>query len=267
MTGTDAPAGTDRTLGALAAERDFLLRSLADLEAEHAAGELTEDHFRHLHDQYTVQAATVLRAIERVGTPTGAPVVRRPRRRRRVLAGAALVLALAGAGGTLLARSLADRQDGETITGNAQSTPDNLAVLARAARQRPDDFDAQMTYAAALMEDGQAVEALRTFDAASRLDPTSAAPKAYGGWIVFLAGLTDDALPRLDAAIATDPSYPDAHFFRGMVLLRGRGDTAGALVELRRFLDLAAPGPERDQVQAVVDQLESDPSTTTTSPG
>jgi len=261
-------AGATTALDTLRAEREFLLRSLADLEAEHAAGELTDERFRALHDQYTVQAATVLRAIERLHQAPAEPAGTAPARHRGRRAVTAVLVAavVVGGGGTLLARSLGEREAGQTITGNAQSQSDTLDTLARRARQRPDDFDAQMAYASALMQAGEAVDALRAFDIAARLDPSAPAPKAYGGWLVFLAGLTEEALPRIDAAIAADPDYPDAHFFRGMVLLRGRNDRDGALVELRRFLDLAPPGAERDQVQQLVASLEQ-PSTSTTTTG
>ena len=91
MTATDhaaAPsADGDRTAAALRAEREFLLRSLADLDAEHAAGELADERYRELHDRYTVQAATVLRALERLQQETGPspfiPSRRRVRRRVR----------------------------------------------------------------------------------------------------------------------------------------------------------------------------------------
>lgn len=268
MTTTDQTATHSKpgTLDALMAERDFLLRSLADLDEEHAAGELTEARFTELRDQYTIQAATVLRAIERL-QPAGraADAVAAPTRRVRRLAVAVVTaVALAVVGGGMLVRSLGDRGPGQTITGNAQSGAPDLDQLARAARQRPDDYDSQMAYATALMEAGQALDALRAFDAASRLDLAAPAPKAYSGWLVFLAGLPDQALTRIDAAIDADPNYPDAHFFRGMVLLRGRNDTTGAIAELRRFLDLAPPGPERDQVEQLLDQLTDDAPPTTT---
>ncbi|MEO7837244.1 MAG: hypothetical protein ABIS21_06340, partial [Acidimicrobiales bacterium] len=54
-------------------ERDFLLRSLQDLEREQEAGDLDEADYRSLRDSYTARAAAVLRAIEATGT--GAPVV------------------------------------------------------------------------------------------------------------------------------------------------------------------------------------------------
>ena len=259
------PRGDAATLVDLASERDFLLRSLADLETEHAAGDLDDDRYRRLHDHYTVQAATVLRAIARLQEDAhpanDAMTVSGRRGRSRVVVAGMVIIVVAAIGGAMLVRSLGDRQPGQTITGNSQSSVPGLDDLARAARQRPDDFDAQMAYATALMQAGNALDALRAFDAAARLDPAAPAPKAYGGWILHLAGLTNEALPRLDAAIAADPSYPDAHFFRGMVLLRGRNDPAGALAELRRFLELAPAGPERTQVQQLVDQLAA-PSTT-----
>ncbi|MFP5318200.1 MAG: tetratricopeptide repeat protein [Acidimicrobiia bacterium] len=261
----DAGAGArpdDGTAAALAAQRDFLLRSLVDLDAEHAAGELSDSRYRELHDRYTVEAATVLRALERLSTVE--PEAARPKRRPRGLAvAAAAVIALIATGATLLVRSTATRQPGQSITGNAQSGAD-LDSLARAARSRPADPDAQLAYASALLDAGKLVDALKAFDTAARLDPADPVAKAYGGWIVSLAGLTDEALSRLDAAVAADPAYPDAHFFRGMVLLRGRGDRAAGEAELREYLRLAPPGPERDEVQ---DLLAGLPPTTTTTTG
>lgn len=253
-------------LEALRAERDFLLRSIEDLEEERADGELTSGRYEELLDTYTVQAATVIRALERAesalpaaGEPreAGEPVRRGRRWGRRALLGAAAVVLLA-VGGALLARSLDRRQMGQTITGNAQSRTSPPAA-AGAMPEQPEDPQAHIAHARSLLAEGKLVDALKEFDAVARLDPDNAEAKAYGGWIVFLAGLTDDALRRLDAATATDPAYPDAHFFRGMVLLRGRDDRAGALGELRQFLRLAPAGPERSQVEATVAKLETTP--------
>lgn len=259
-TGTPAAA-----LESLRAERDFLLRSIADLESEHAAGELSDDRYGELLDGYTVRAATVLRAVERLEA-TGAepsPATARAAGRWRTATVAAVVLAFVVVGGGLLLRSAGDRQPGQTITGNAQSGTPSLDGLQQAARDRPDDPRAQLDLAQALLDADRPVDALKAFDEAARLDPGDPEPQAYAGWIVFLAGLPDEALPRLDAAIAVDPTYPDARFFRGMVLLRGKGDTAGALAELREFVRLSPAGPERDQVQALVAELEGTASSTT----
>ena len=52
-------------------ERDFLLRSLADLEAEHDAHDIDDVDYRNLKDDYTARAAAVLRALE---SPPDRPV-------------------------------------------------------------------------------------------------------------------------------------------------------------------------------------------------
>ena len=62
---------------ALLEERDFLLGSLDDLEAEYAAGDLDDADYESLKADYTTRAARVLRAIEAGSSP------HRSRHRRR----------------------------------------------------------------------------------------------------------------------------------------------------------------------------------------
>ena len=45
-------------------ERDFLLASLDDLEAEYAAGDLDDDDYAALKADYTTRAARVIRELE-----------------------------------------------------------------------------------------------------------------------------------------------------------------------------------------------------------
>ncbi|MDQ6616327.1 MAG: hypothetical protein M3083_16690, partial [Actinomycetota bacterium] len=62
MSTTEPAADTD--LESLRQEREFLLRSLADLDAEYEAGDIEEKDYRSLTDDYTARAAAVLRAID-----------------------------------------------------------------------------------------------------------------------------------------------------------------------------------------------------------
>ena len=61
--------GSDLDLAALAEERDFLLSSLRDLDAEHDAGDIDDVDYETLRDDYTVRTAQVLRAIGRAEQP------------------------------------------------------------------------------------------------------------------------------------------------------------------------------------------------------
>ncbi|MGH9030519.1 MAG: tetratricopeptide repeat protein [Acidimicrobiia bacterium] len=237
---------------ALEAERDFLLRSLEDLEAEHAAGELGADEYHRLVDEYTARAAATLRALGGDAAPPSGT----PRRRARTTAVVVGLVVVAAAAGVLLASSLGLRQPGQTVTGNAQSGG-SRAAFERAVERRPDDVAARMQLARFLLQSGEPVDALKQYDRAAELDPGNVEALAYGGWIISLAGLPDEALKRLDAAVAADARYPDAHVFRGMVLYRGLGDLAGAAAELRTYLELAPDGPMRDQVEALLEEIKA----------
>jgi uncharacterized protein (TIGR02996 family) len=210
----------------------------------------------------------VLRSIEEGvdARPGPAPVSWR----RRLLVGLGIA-AFATVAGVLLAGALGQRLPGGSATGNAQS--DRREALVRQVRQHPDNVNARMAYARFLLESGEAADAVAEFDTAAHLDPKNAEAPAYAGWLVFLAArsqsgdaqsgaatpsrdvaaeLTAAALRRLDQAVAADPYFPDAHFFRGMVLLRGANDPAGAVPEFERYLALAPEGPQSDEVRQLL---------------
>ena len=261
------------TLASLESERDFLLRSIADLETERDAGNLDDERYRQLKDDYTARAAAVLRSIEegRDAVPLPAPV---PRKRKLFTGGA--VLAFIVVAGLLLNAAAGERHNGQTITGNAQSnsTPASAPeadqarreALERQVREHPDDPAAHLVYARYLLEAGELTEAVKEYVATARLDPKNAEANAYAGWVSFVAAqsenadpktaaeLTDRALVRLDAAVAAGPDYPDAHFFRGMVQFRGKNNPKAAIPDFERFLALVPDGPLNEQVKQVLEQ-------------
>ena len=117
-----------------------------------------------------------------------------------------------------------------------------------------------------MLEVGELTNAVKEYVATAKLDPRNAEANAYAGWVTFLAAqsenadpktaadLTDRALARLDAAVAAGPDYPDAHFFRGMVLFRGKNNPKAAIPELERYLVLVPDGQLNAQVKQLLDQ-------------
>ena len=235
----------------LETERDFLLRSLDDLEVARTVGEVEDANFDRLRDDYTARAAAAIRSLDegRDRRPPTAPAS--SWRRRAAVGGLAAVFA-AGAG-LLVNASLGQRLPGQTVTGNAQNVSGLSSMEAR-VRDHPADPAAHRALAQARLDRRDLVDALKEFDAAARLDPHDAASRAYGGWIVYQAGVVDDALRRLDAAVAADPDYPDAHLFRGVVLFRAKHDAPAAVAELERYLAAVPNGPLDQQVRAVLDE-------------
>ncbi|MFP5377645.1 MAG: tetratricopeptide repeat protein [Acidimicrobiia bacterium] len=327
---------------ALEEERDFLLRSLDDLERERAAGDLADEDYRALRDDYTARAAAVLRRLAaedaappaapgRPAAPTNggpspaatdgrpasapgdgavpaadgasagavppadgasagaAPAVpgaaavppataasaraERPaaaaldgagampavagdggpqaRRRRAVAAGArpaggrrrwppvavgAVLLAFASAAGLLVARSAGERLPGEAASGDIAATGPAAGIAAELVAARD------------LIGAGRTLDAVKAYDRILEQDPDQPEALAYRGWLVRLAGraagdrsLIDRGMELIERAVATDPGYPDARFFRAFVNYQDRGDPAAAVPDLRAYLAGDAP--------------------------
>ena len=230
---------------ALEAERDFLLRSIADLDAEQAAGDLSDTDYAALRDDYVARAAATVRALDSPETPELAvphagirhevPPVRGAAGRGRGVMVVVGCLAVALVAGIALARSSGSRPAGAPLTGSL-----------------PSSTSAELEQAAAYIGAGKAIDAVKLYDTILKKDPNQPVALAYRGWLVRLAGLKDEGLGYLDRAVAADPSYPDAHFFRGMMLWEDKKDPAGAVSEFRLFL---ANRPPQAMVALVTDAL------------
>lgn len=234
-------------------ERRFLLDSLRDLEREREAGDIDEDDYETLRDDYTARAAEVIRALEADDArPSRGPTRRRPptagKRQvsRRIVAGLLLLGMLAVAGGSVFVLA-PDRQPGEPLTGSLPETAADRLALAH-------QLEAQ----------GEAVEAIKLYDAVLREDPGNVEALTYRGWLLKLAGLTDRAQTSLDKAVSVDPGYPDARFFRGMLLYQDRKDAAAAIPEFEAYLSSNPPADTVGPVQDVLDRARADLAAATT---
>jgi tetratricopeptide (TPR) repeat protein len=218
----------------LVAEREFLQRSISDLEAEHAAGDLATEDFAELRDEYVARAAFVTNALD--SNIAAVPAAARGRDPRRTALTVVACLAVAGLAGVALAAAAGSRPAGSPLSGSL-----------------PDTTSERLNRASELTGAGKPVEALKIYDAILKQDPKQPVALAYRGWLIRLAGLKEQGLGFEDRAVAADPSYPDAHFFRGMMLWQDKSDPAGAVAEFRLFLSNRPPA---SMVALVQDALE-----------
>jgi cytochrome c-type biogenesis protein CcmH/NrfG len=256
-------------------ERDFLLRSLDDLEEERATGSIDDESYRELHDDYTARAAAVIRALrDGVDARPAVPPVSL-RRRLTVIGG---LVAFAVLAGVALAYALGARLPGQTASGNsAASSPragvDQRARLEAAVRRDPDDVASRLLLARHLEADDDLPGALEQYAEVVRIDPSNADAFAQSGRILYLtasqappeqaAGLVDTARARLDHSIELAPDLGEARFFRAIVLANEFGDFAGAQSDLQRYLLAEPDGTFADQARQlladVTNALESPP--------
>ena len=263
---------------ALEQERDFLLRSLDDLEDERAAGSIDDASYRALHDDYTARAAAVIRAL-RDGVDTRPDAPRSSWIRRSLVIGGLLIFAVAA--GVTLALALGARLPGQTASGNSGEprtparTADRRARLEAAVTENPGDIGSRLLLARFLESDDDLPGALEQYDEVIRIDPTNADALAQSGRILYLtaaqasatdaADLVDAARSRLDRSIDLDPELADPRFFRAIVLANEFGDFTAAQADLQRYLVAAPDGTFADQARQlladVTNALESPAST------
>jgi tetratricopeptide (TPR) repeat protein len=254
-------------------ERDFLLRSLDDLEAERAVGNVDDGTYRELHDDYTARAAAVIRSLD---ADTDLTVPDRPpasNLARALTVTGVVTFAIVAA--FVLAHAIGQRHPGQTITGNNQVASGPTApgvdpgpALTAAAREHPRSFAARIAYARYLLATRDFGDAVLQFGAAARIDPSRPEPPAYAAWAGALVAqqvpdatthrsLLSASLERLNEVISSHPKYPDAYALKGVILFDFEQDARHAVPSFQRFLLLTdEANPLRSQVLDFLAQAE-----------
>lgn len=232
---------------ALEEERDHLLRSIEDLDREHAAGEVGEPDYEELRAGYVARAAAVLRAIEEAAPAAPAdPPAPPPRRRRsrlrralgrrrvRAALGAVLAVCVVGLVALFALRAAGVRLPGETVSGGPSlSSTQEVRQDLQQARQ--------------LGASGDVTDALTLYQRVLAVEPHQPEALAYRGWLLRLTGLQDRSHPAgtelvdagrasIEEALAADPTYGDAHLFLGITLLEDAHELLPAVAQFRLAL-------------------------------
>jgi tetratricopeptide (TPR) repeat protein len=267
-------------------ERDFLMKSLDDLELERESGGIDEESYTQLHDDYTARAAAVLRTL-RDGvdvTPTSPAPTKRTARRRLVVVSLVVVFALVAGG--LLALAVGARLPGQTGSGNTQPTATTNASSKALAKKiddlqakvnaSPDDYQLRLDLALAYEENGDITNALKQSDAAISIDADRPEGHTNLARLLYLvseqlpskkaqAQYVAQALAGFNKAIEVGPDYADAYYLRGVLYAFGLKDNARSQVDLQNYLLKAPSGRWADNARTLLAQvtkaLES-PSTT-----
>jgi hypothetical protein len=243
-------------LAELEEERRFLLRSIGDLDREHAAGDVDDGDYRTLRDGYVARAATVLRAIDE---GHAALPQRPPRRWWRVAAGIAVTVVVAVGAGWWVAHSSGQRLEGQTITGGAPV----------------DQVTAELAKARQLLGTDPA-GAIKLYQDVRTLDPTNVEARTYVAWLLVVtsrgasADVADLALTQgmqeLQAVTTSAADYPDAWCF--LAIAHGNfqdpPDPTAARTEGEACLARNPPADMRGLIQSFVDVQAGSTTTTPT---
>lgn len=252
-------------------ERRGLLRALRDLDEERATGQITDETYRRVRAETEVKAVAVLRALEArdgageatthlrslrspaEGNGAGAPE-RGGADRRRVLIGVLVGGLIVAAVVPILARSVGNRAPGQPITGGTVGGA--LSFFQQRVAEHPNDVAARLDLAQRYLQAGDARSAVVQYLAALNLDPRNAEAQANLGFVLYAAGRAQDGLRAVEQALAADPNYPEALYFKGVILLRGLRRPAEAAVAFRAYLDAAPFGSHRSEVESLLREAQ-----------
>jgi tetratricopeptide (TPR) repeat protein len=234
------------------------LEALHDVEADHGAGSLDEDSYLRQRDEAEERAAATLAEVEAAGGRGVEPTPRSGGRRAAAVLASLLAIALLGgfalpapfglAERTVVDQALADAQkqekarlaDIQRLLNELAADPRNTTVLSELA-------DAYLA--------GSTAEDLRRA-AVSLQVLISLAPQnrsAYRRLVTAYISAADwaDARAASDSYAGFAADDPDIPFFRGLIALRGDRDTAEAIRQFDRFLQLAPDDPRAAMVRSL----------------
>jgi hypothetical protein len=249
---------TDEERAQLEAEREFLVRSLDDLENERFDSAIDEATYETLHSDYTARAAAVLRTLESGNAPKKEKAPPVPKGRRVfVLAGIAV---FAGLAAFTLARSSGTRASGGLPTGGV-TTP----------TAAPTSYAGHLARAEQFRAEGITDQATDQYLAAAKLRPKSAEPLVDIADMLltrYATGLDNDtriiteSAQLLDHAAQLEPNYGPAFFDKGLLLAAQQKPVAQSVAAFRKYLDVDPTGAQAATARSLIQQLTA-PSTTT----
>jgi tetratricopeptide (TPR) repeat protein len=240
-------------------QREFLLRSIDDAERELAAGDLAQADFdvlvrrdqQHLAEVEAELAALGPEAPEDPGpTSSITPAADTPTRRRfgpwrRVGIVAASLLIVTGAV-ILVNHAVNPSLPGQPVTGTV--TESKVKQIA-----------AELTEAAVLNNNGEAVQALQLYQEVLAQDPGDPIALAASGWLEWNYGsaggsATSELAGRRaeKKSIAIAPTYWAGHLYLGLILLNQDHNASGAIKEFTKFLGDSPPDAELVSVAPLV---------------
>lgn len=212
-------------------DRDFLERSLADLELERAAGDLADDDYADLKARYEAR-------LTRSG-PSATPERASAWGQKLVWV---VVVAVVGVGAGLgVAQWSGAREPGEQVSGGLPST--SSEQLAEAAR---------------LFQAGEISEAIAVYQSVLDENPEDVEALTYFGWMLRNVGNAQDdeqlqasGVNLIERALEVDPDFAEGWLFRGIIFLRDEDDPERAVDALR----LALAGDPIPEIEAAAREL------------
>jgi tetratricopeptide (TPR) repeat protein len=260
-------------------DRRAAVRTLRELDFEHAAGHVSDADYADLRARYEADTAAILTELDRLGAapapaPT-APIAEAPAPLPRAgwrhpvavgVAAVALVIFGVGLGVGIVRYTEPDPNAGAPMPGSRPLAGSETPSAANAPRGpvTPEMLQGMLQAARASLFARRYNEAIAAYQAVLKRDPDNVDATTHLGLIAAIAAqgehgpeMVDRALGLFDRALERDPNYPPALLYRGQVLLEVRKDVAGAIKSWEKFVAVAPPGEDRDRVAKMLSEARA----------
>jgi tetratricopeptide (TPR) repeat protein len=255
----------------LAEDRRAALRTLRELEFEHAAGHVSDEDYADLRARYEAETAAILSELDRLGAaaaPAPAPPAEAatPTTARRsawrhpaaVAAGAVALVTFGVALGVGIVRyTEPDPNAGAPMPGSRPMAGMEAPSAANAPRGpvTPAMLEGMLGAARSSLFAGRYSEAMAAYQAVLKRDANNVDALTHMGLIAAIAAqgehgpeMVNRALDLFERVLALDPNYPPALLYRGQVLYEVKKDIPGAISSWEKFVAVTPPGEDRDRV-------------------
>ena len=256
----------------LTEEQEFLLRSLDDLEKEHSNGDLSDDEYETLRNDYTHRLATVTRSL--AGSEPPSP----SQNSKRYLWWIGVIAVVGIAAGYAVAQSSGLRAPGEPLSGEIDRSPRNRlasaqslffagdlegarGVIEEVLRDAPEMTEALVLSAQIHERMANPLAAIRQLDQVLESEPKNIDALTLRGWILVRIDEPDvqvEGIRSLDEAISLRPAGFDPYVFRGFVARELQNDFVLAIEMYEMALDRDPPDAMRAELTRIIEEMSSE---------
>jgi len=255
----------------LTEEQEFLLRSLDDLEEEHSNGDLSDNEYETLRNDYTHRLATVTRSL--AGSKPPSPL----QNSKRYLWWVGVIAVVGIAAGYAVAQSSGLRAPGEPLSGEIDRSPRNRlasaqslffagdlegarGVIEEVLRDAPEMTEALVLSAQIHERMANPLAAIRQLDQVLESEPKNIDALTLRGWILVRIDEPDvqvEGIRSLDEAVSLRPAGFDPYVFRGFVARELQNDFVLAIEMYEMALDRDPPDAMRVELTRIIEEMSA----------
>ena len=214
----------------VAEQKEFLLKSLQELDQELESGNLSSDDHDMLVRRYTRELADITES-EKAASSGQQP--KKGYRTKALLWSLGVVL-LGVVAGITVSQTSGDRSEGESITGSIRKSVNTQISEAQMLLGNRDRWG----------------EAIEIFDQVLEVQPSNLEAMTYRSWLNYQSGADADIqIAAWEEVLVLEPSYPDALVFISIAL-----SNEGRHSQAATYLDELRSSPVREDILGIVQQ-------------